>query len=304
MNDNKLLEVKNLTMHFPILGGGLLKKHVGSIRAVDGIDFWIKEGETLGLVGESGCGKSTFLRFIERLVGSNNVSATTLRQLTEDNFGATKIYKKLCTVVGEVDRASMKQTNMLKALSGDDLINIVFKRKDGFDIHSYAKPLLAANKLPSTTDNSDGFMRRWTIVDFPNQFEETRNILEEVSDEEMRNFCRQVPKLLKDLINNGKFTNDGDINFRRKRFTERSSSAKEFINEYCEVGIEYKESFGNLYNQFYNYCDNNELKKESKQSFGRVLTELGYESKIIAHKNFDGSATTISGRVGLRLINE
>ncbi|MDA3940231.1 MAG: ATP-binding cassette domain-containing protein, partial [Spirochaetia bacterium] len=68
MSDTKkLLEVKNLKMHFPLTGGGLFKKRVGSIRAVDGIDFEIKEGETLGLVGESGCGKSTTARCVSQL---------------------------------------------------------------------------------------------------------------------------------------------------------------------------------------------------------------------------------------------
>ncbi|MDA3940199.1 MAG: ATP-binding cassette domain-containing protein, partial [Spirochaetia bacterium] len=62
-----LLEVKNLKLHFPIEKGLILKKQVGSIRAVDGIDFEIKEGETLGLVGESGCGKSTTARAIAQL---------------------------------------------------------------------------------------------------------------------------------------------------------------------------------------------------------------------------------------------
>ena len=62
-----LLDVKNLTMHFPIEEGFLLKRQVGAIRAVDGIDFYMNRGETLGLVGESGCGKSTTARAIARL---------------------------------------------------------------------------------------------------------------------------------------------------------------------------------------------------------------------------------------------
>ncbi|MDX9801575.1 MAG: ATP-binding cassette domain-containing protein [Spirochaetia bacterium] len=62
-----LLEVKNLKMHFPVEEGLLFKKQVGSIRAIDGISFEIKEGETLGLVGESGCGKSTTARTIAQL---------------------------------------------------------------------------------------------------------------------------------------------------------------------------------------------------------------------------------------------
>ena len=61
-----LLEVEGLTMHFPIMAG-VFRRQVGTVRAVDGIDFNIREGETLGLVGESGCGKSTVARAILRL---------------------------------------------------------------------------------------------------------------------------------------------------------------------------------------------------------------------------------------------
>src|SRR5919199_1408281 len=65
-SDDILLEVKNLKKHFPITGG-LMRRVVGQVKAVDGVNFYIKRGETLGLVGESGCGKSTTGRAIIRL---------------------------------------------------------------------------------------------------------------------------------------------------------------------------------------------------------------------------------------------
>ena len=62
-----LIQVRNLQMHFPVTKGIILQRQVGAIKAVDGLNFGIKKGETLGLVGESGCGKSTAGRAILQL---------------------------------------------------------------------------------------------------------------------------------------------------------------------------------------------------------------------------------------------
>ncbi len=68
MENNILLEVKNLKKYFNLRSGFLFQGSSGSVKAVDDISFFIKKGETFGLVGESGCGKSTMARALLRLI--------------------------------------------------------------------------------------------------------------------------------------------------------------------------------------------------------------------------------------------
>jgi oligopeptide transport system ATP-binding protein len=66
LHEAPLIDARNIVKHYPIVGGVLMKQ-TGSVKAVDGVSLTIGEGETLGLVGESGCGKTTFGRAILRL---------------------------------------------------------------------------------------------------------------------------------------------------------------------------------------------------------------------------------------------
>ena len=63
-----LLEVKDVTKHFPVTRGIIFQKQIAAVRAVDGVSLTVRRGETLGIVGESGCGKSTLARVIMRLL--------------------------------------------------------------------------------------------------------------------------------------------------------------------------------------------------------------------------------------------
>ncbi|HZO73584.1 MAG TPA: ATP-binding cassette domain-containing protein, partial [Ktedonobacteraceae bacterium] len=88
-----LVEVKGLKVHFPIKGG-LLGRAVAQVKAVDGVDLFIRRGETLGLVGESGCGKSTTGRAILQLIrptaGSVKLDGVELTKLSPGEVRARR----------------------------------------------------------------------------------------------------------------------------------------------------------------------------------------------------------------------
>ncbi|MFZ0627254.1 MAG: oligopeptide/dipeptide ABC transporter ATP-binding protein [Acidimicrobiia bacterium] len=89
-----LLEIRGLTVHFPVYGGGLFRRQVASVQAVDGIDLTINRGETLGLVGESGCGKTTtglsILRLIEPTGGTTTFDGVDINELDKADLRAMR----------------------------------------------------------------------------------------------------------------------------------------------------------------------------------------------------------------------
>jgi oligopeptide transport system ATP-binding protein len=116
-----LLNVEDLTMHFPIYKG-LLKRQVGAIRAVDGISFDVHRGETLGLVGESGCGKSTTGRAVLQLYkptsGKVNFDGSNLIELKGEEL---RIMRRKMQMIFQDPYASLNPRMSIAEIVGEPL---------------------------------------------------------------------------------------------------------------------------------------------------------------------------------------
>jgi oligopeptide/dipeptide ABC transporter ATP-binding protein len=123
MTRETVLEVTDLVKHFPVQRG-LLKKTVARVKAVDGVSFSIAAGETLCLVGESGCGKSTVaklaLRLIEPTSGSIVVEGTDVTHLSQ---AAMRPYRKRIQMVFQDPSASLNPRLTAGAIVGEPLSN-------------------------------------------------------------------------------------------------------------------------------------------------------------------------------------
>jgi oligopeptide transport system ATP-binding protein len=122
MTDNHLLEVKNLKKYFPVRGG-MLGRITGQIRAVDDLSFAIRSGETLGLVGESGCGKSTtgllVLRLIEPTAGEVLFQGQDVAKLSKTEL---KNFRRHAQIVFQDPYASLNPRMAVGDIIGEPLM--------------------------------------------------------------------------------------------------------------------------------------------------------------------------------------
>ena len=121
-NGDVLLSVQNLKMHFPITRGIILQRQVGSIKAVDGITFDLMRGETLGLVGESGCGKSTTGRAILQLYEPTAGEVVFEGQdLTHINSGDLRRMRRRMQMIFQDPYASLNPRMTVGSIVGEPL---------------------------------------------------------------------------------------------------------------------------------------------------------------------------------------
>ncbi|MHA6259068.1 ABC transporter ATP-binding protein [Sporosarcina sp. CAU 1771] len=146
VNNENLLEVHNLKTYYPI-HGGFFKRVVGNVKAVDDITFAIKKGETMGLVGESGCGKSTTGRTILRLMKPTdgkiifdgkditNLSGSKLQQARRD-----------FQMIFQDPYASLNPMQMVGNIVAEPILN--YEKRDKKELEQFVKSLLLKVGLP------------------------------------------------------------------------------------------------------------------------------------------------------------
>jgi len=249
-------------------------------------------------------GKTCFIRLIGKFVGRDNLTATELDTLLSSRFEITKLHKKLVCVMGETNFNELNKTSIIKKLTGQDMIGFEYKNKTPFNDWNYAKIIIATNNLPTTSDKTIGFYRRWLIIDFPNQFSEQKDILSDIPEEEYEALAGKCIIILKDLLERRSFTNEGSIEERSKRYEDRSNPLQKFIKLFTEEDFSsyiWKYDFEKKFNQ---WCKENRFREHSDVAIGRKMKELNIEqqSRTASWVN-DGKGGILRSWVGIKWKN-
>lgn len=235
-------------------------------------------------IGAGMNGKTKFLELLCKFVGEHNCTSTELDTLLTSRFEVTRLHKKLVCQMGETNFNEISRTSILKKLTGGDLIGFEYKNKNPFHDKNYAKILISTNNLPTTTDKTIGFYRRWLILDFPNQFSEQKNILEDIPEEEYECLALKSCFVLKELLDVKGFHEEGDIEARIEKYEAKADFLQKFLKDFtCEDPDEYITK-AEFYRKFCDWCRENRHRKMSETSVGLKMKEKNIES---GRKYFD-----------------
>lgn len=206
------------------------------------------------LLGQGSNGKSAFLRLIENWLGKNNISELSLSQLNE-KFKTAELVGKIANIGDDIDKSMLKDTSVFKKLVTGDGVTVERKNKDAFNFSNIAKMIFSANSLPPSSDKSNGFFRRITIIPFNAVFDSKNpeydpNIEDKINTENARSYLLNlalqgfsrlqknkgfiIPEEVRTVVNTYEIDNNNVLQWIESKATEiENKTTNELYTDYC-----------------------------------------------------------------------
>lgn len=151
-------------------------------RVLDILAYLIMPGnkhqKAVMFVGSGRNGKGVLLDLIESIVGRQHTSHVSLKDLA-GQFASSELYGKVLNIVGDIDGDHITSTGKFKQITGEDTVRMDVKHQTAFSAKVWAVPVFSANLIPTSADTSDGYLRRWEVVEFPHKIENPDPALKE-----------------------------------------------------------------------------------------------------------------------------
>lgn len=280
------------------------RKKLHEIAAITIAPWRVKELMPI-LFGKGANGKNQYVKVMKKIVGRDNYHVTKSKRISNDIFESASIHEAEMLFVDEFQHVSNPED--FKRLTDDDQ-NKRAMHQQSETVDTSVQPILAANELPTINDDSDGFYRRWQIIDFNQKFTEeddgnpdrmnpTKLEKEYMSKEAIDSYATSLIPHLKDVLETNKITNQQKRSKVRAIWEEKASAVYHFIDNFLTQGKrEYaddsrigdyiiKEELTRLINS---YLDSKNLSKTNTGHITRALEK---------HPDFDVN-TSARPRIG------
>ena len=211
------------------------------------------------LLGEGSNGKSVFLDMITSWLGSENCSSLALEDLS-DRFRPSQLVGKMVNIGDDSGADLLKNTAIFKKLVTGDPLTVEFKHGQPFSYANRAKMIFSANNLPPSSDKSNGFMRRMTIIPFlakfsPNDSNYDPMIKDKITTEDAKSYILNIAiKAAQKLIRNKKFTIPDAVTEELNKYEESNNNVLSYLNEVPPI---YEMDVSKTYANYCLYCVRN-----------------------------------------------
>lgn len=249
------------------------------------------------IVGDGRNGKGKFGVIIKHFIGSDNIANLQPSVIENvDSFSTHKLHGKLVNLSLDIAKTSLKNTSMLKSLSGRDIVTCPRKFKEPITFVNYAKMIFGCNELPDTYDNKDAFWERWVLLEFPYTFvpEERYDELQDktlfkirdpdiinkiISEDELSGLLNWALDGYKRLEQQKDFSYYLDPSEVMAKWVRRSDSFAAFYMDRLEYNYGSKILKDSLRKNYVSYCKRHNSKVKSDKAIARYMEEEGITSE-------------------------
>ncbi len=234
-------------------------------------------------------GKGVTIAIFKKLLGQENIAAESLMRLLTNNFASAKLFRKMANIDADLSNEALKNTGLLKKLTGDDDIPAEEKYKPAFHFKNYAKLIFSANQIPKTPDETDAFFARLIIINFPNQYLGDKAdpwLLQKLTTkEEMDGLLSLVIARLPRVLESGIYVTQSSIDENRQKYILSSDPIRAFV----ELAIDTNDKnhltlVTDVYDAYVRFCSDKKLGIETRQTLTRRLGLQGLVKKQDTNK--------------------
>ncbi|GAI82772.1 unnamed protein product, partial [marine sediment metagenome] len=233
------------------------------------------------LYGSGGNGKSVYSNILTRLIGKRNVATESSSSLQSNRFAGACLLDKSMNIATEMEYSVLRNTEMLKKLTGEDLIRSERKFKETLHFYNYSKVIFMGRSIPETLDDSYGWYRRVFLLEFPNRFvvgkNAVPNLVKSLPQSEIEGFALWALLKLKELRKRGFiFTNHITTEEVKGKYLALSNPLAKFLDEHTEKDYQTEIFCDEFYERFSEFLQEKELRSMASNAVGRKMTDLGY----------------------------